>query len=651
MPSLLAFALGLGTLQTGFFRLDDAAFLLDNPALRQPDILKALAFALAKNPAGNWEPLTFMTFWLDFQIFGDSSVWMHLVNAVIHALNAHLVLLIGLQICRRHEKAEAFPIMGAVSAALLYAVHPVQVESIAWVSSRDNLLAVAGVLWGLQVWLSEERRFHREFYTTLAFGAALLSKPVAVTFPALLMLTDGLVTNRIDSFATFMKSLLRKGHYWFLSLLVIGVNLSTQSVFSQTAERSRLTEPVFALGTGFLRLLGLEGYSIWREPPPSGMNPAFFSMLFLLLALFFAAFVLRGKARWVSGAVLFYAIAISPVSGVVALREYFMADRYLVLPLAGVAVFLTVPLTRYRGLRWGVLVASVICLVFSFRLTELWKDEEKMFGELVKSSPASARAHELYGAALSRSGKLREAVAELQTSVSIRPEAGSLARLGLALYALDEKPAAARAFFYADRLVGGRSNQTLRMQLPVMAAVYHRIGDILAVGGQNEEAVRAYGRVLDIDPGYGDKAAFFNNYGLAMEQTGELSRAIELFERALSLNPVFPEALNNLGRTLFSGGRYSQAAEAYERMKGMKPDNPDVSVNLAAALLRAGEANRAAELLMRETEKHPQNDRVLYTLGQCFLALNQKVQAEKCLDRLRELSSPLASPLQSALKQ
>jgi len=589
----------LPTLKAGFI-WDDDTFLTRNPLMKAGDGLYRFWFT---TQAPDYFPVTYTPLWLEWRLWGMHAAGYHAVNLALHIAGALLLW----AVLRRLR------IPGAYAAAFIFAVHPVNVESVAWITQRKNLMAMMfyllSILCFLQSELAEEGRRclpaafllrneagrHRlpsdpmrarrvcfkVSYTLslLCFTLAMLSKGSVAMLPVILL---GIIAwqrrLRLKDFALMLP-------FFFVS----GILVLTDVWF----QKHGATE-VFR-NAGFLeRLLGAGGvvwfyltkallpinlvfiYPQWpiRVDDPRGWTP-------LLAAMALTAILWRYRAEFTRPALFawgYFCLALVPVLGFtdVQFMQYsLVADHYEQLALIGAIAFvcgglLPVFKLQVAGCRFTqIAVAAAICglAVLTWRQCQIYRDAETLYRATLDRNPDSWLAQSNLGSVLYRSGRVQESIPHYEAALRLKPDLFEAQNdLGLALTASGRLPEAMERFERAIQLH------------PDNAAVLYNAGTALAGMGRLPEAVTYYERALDLRPRF---AEAHQDLGAALTQLGRLPEAVPQYQEALRLRPDYFEAHANLGTVLAKLGRTAEARIQFEAALQLQPNNAQVRAGLA----------------------------------------------------------------------
>jgi len=544
-----------------FVSFDDQAYVYQNS-----EVLKGLSWAGIKWAVtavvdSNWHPLTILSHMADCTLYRQSAGGHHLTSILLHSASAVLLWLLLKRITGRFWPS-AF-------VAALFAWHPLNVESAAWVAERKNVLSTFFfmlTLWGYVRYV-EKPRAGRYLLALAAFALGLAAKPMLVTLPFLLLLLDYWPLRRI-SFAKnlgeqtqekpFPAPILEKLPFLILSIadcvITFLVQNQTGAVRSLTDVplESRLLNVPVAYATYVAKLFWPAKLCAFYDFPDSSPMAAAISLI-LLAMVTWAAWHLKARFRWLLVGWLWFLGALVPVIGLVQSGYHSMADRNTYLPMIGLFLIMAFTLNecwvaRPRLRAFMVILPIVflcVCLGLTGRQITFWRDSVALFTQVVAVNPASAHAHDLLGRALAGSGRQADAIAEFDAAARLNPGDGeSQYDLGLSL--IDAGKGADAESHLAAAVA----------QTPDSALLRNTHGVTLLMSGRTNEAGMEFARAAELLPAY-PKPYF--NLGKVLLAEGQLEPAITNFSMALQLQPDWPEALENLAAAYADGGNYSNA--------------------------------------------------------------------------------------------
>jgi tetratricopeptide (TPR) repeat protein len=560
----ITFAVFGQTLRYEFIDFDDNEYVYENPVVARGLTLKGIVWAFSCH-AANWHPLTWLSHMLDCQFYGLHPGGHHLTNVILHAATVIALFLV----LRRMTGA----FWRSAFVAAVFAIHPLRVESVAWVAERKDVLS--GLFFmltiGAYVRYVEECKVQsakrKVFYglTIVLFALGLMAKPMLVTLPVVLLLLDYWPLQRNESAGEL---LVEKLPLLALSAAACVATLLAQAGAIQSAEFYSL-RPRF--GNALVTCLIYLGQMVWPSglaafyPFPVKGPPAWEVALtgVLLASLLVAAWGERRKQPWLLMGWLWYLAMLLPVIGVIQVGMQAHADRYTYLPQIGIYVAVTWLAAEWRFSRvvLGSLMAGVLAvlMVCAWKQTAYWENSETLWNHTLACTTGNNVAHVNLGADLLKKGRVDEAIVHDQEALQIKPnDAQAHNNLGL-------------AFFRQGRM---------------------------------DEAVSQYQKALEIKPDY---AGAHYNLGLGFRKQGRLAQAILQYQKALEIKPEYTEAHNNLGNVLLQTGRADEAISHLQKAAQLNPGNALLIYNLGAALQQMGRVDEAIACYQKALAIDPGN--------------------------------------------
>jgi protein O-mannosyl-transferase len=503
----------LPSIHNGFTSYDDPEYVTSNSQVQSGLTWDGAVWAFGSTAAFNWHPLTWLSHMLDCQLFGLRPWGHHLTSVLLHAVNTLLLFLV--------LKRMTGALWRSLFVAAVFGLHPLRVESVAWIAERKDVLST--LFWMLTLWayarFAEQSKVQRPkskvFYglALTFFVLGLLSKPMLVTLPFVLLLLDywplerwkdksvrGLVMEKIPFF-------LAAGAESAITFLVqrhAGV-MQTHLPFV-----GRLENAVVSYGRYIGKLFW--PVDLCAPYPRPDHWPLATVLLTAALLIGISIFVI---ARWRRQSYLpvgwlWFVGTLVPVIGLVQVGDQAMADRYTYVPLIGVVLLFVWgmhELTRsWRlqaiALSAGAAAAILLCIALTRGQIGYWKDDETLFGHALTVTENNYLAHTSLGVALNRKGMLDDAINHLEEAVRLNP---------------------------------------------ALADSHYNLGNVLVKKGRLDEAIIQFQETLKLDPSSVDA---HNNLGVMLTKKGRLDDAIIQFQEVLRLNPDYPNARANLAIAL-----------------------------------------------------------------------------------------------------
>ena len=577
-----------------FVNYDDGSYVFDNANIRAGLTWHGVIWAFTHIHSQNWHPLTSISHMLDCQISGLNAGGHHLTNVLLHT--AAVILLFEFL-----RTTTAAP-WASAAAAVIFAVHPLRVESVAWIAERKDVLSGFFFMLTLLAYAkyASDRTWWRMTVVAICLSLGLMSKPMLVTTPLVLLLLDYWPLNRTESFARLV---LEKIPLFLLSAVSSIATMTAQRFAIGTTESLpltwRITNAIVSYFT-YLRQIVWPHDLIPFYPHPEGTVPLTEVIVLssLLVAVTLAVAMLRRRYPYIFVGWFWYLTTLLPVIGIVQVGLQGHADRYTYLPAIGIviAVVWTVRnLTAAWQSRSFILAPIAVAVVFalavlSYAQTKHWHDTESLWTYTLNISPDNDVAHAgLAGIQLER-GDLEIAISHYRRALELR-DGNSAAHYGLAL-ALAHQRKFDEAIAHWEK--------SLEIQ-PDNNAARNYLGTAYASIGRDREAVAQWEQTLAYDPENGD-AANNSAWLLATSQNAELrdpAKAVELAKRAANLpggsNPI---VYRTLAAALAENGQFDDAIRAAEHARELSQGNANSAVadEMARwiALFKQGRALRQA---------------------------------------------------------
>ena len=628
----------------GGYIWDDDDHLTANPAMRASNGLEMIWSSLA---VSRYYPLTLTTFWIEYQLWGLAPMPYHVVNIALHAMSGVLVYFL----LRRLRLPAAW------LAAALWVLHPVNVESVAWITEMKNTQSGVFFFAAILCFLEAERErdltepYASATWYTLAMlcgTAAMLSKVSTVVLPLALLLCAWWQRGRIGKtdaarIAPFF------GLSWFLSGLAI-VEQRGQVERKGTADWSLgIADRLIVAGKDIWFYVGKAlwpAHLVFVYPRWDVVAHSIGSWLPLVATgvVGIALWVWRRQAWARAGLVgmAFFLIALLPALGffdVYYFRYSFVADHFQYLASLGIMALAATAIARaMRWCRlWSTPAGNLICAALLVTMagltwgqTHVYHDVETLWRDTIAKNPAAWMAHYNLGKTLSDEGRIPEAIAQYEAALRLKPDyAEAHNNLGSALAQQGKLTEAAEQWEEAVRI------------RPEIAEAHYNLGFVAARAGRTEDAITQWDEVVQLKPNDADVQF---NLGILLEQAGRRDEAIEHYKQALLINPDYAEAYYNLGVAMEHSGNVPQAIGDYEHALKIKPDFVEVENSLARllatlSLADGGEPTRAVGLAQHACEQtRNRSPRYLDTLAIAYAATGRFDEAVTTAQASAELA-------------
>ena len=544
-----------------FINYDDNVYVSENPHVQSGLTGEAFSWSFTTTRAGNWHPLTWLSHILDIQLYGLSPRGHHLTSILLHIANT-ILLFLTLRWITESVWRSAF-------VAGLFALHPLHVESVAWVAERKDVLSTFFWMLTVLAYVNYARvPKSKNYLLVLAFcSLGLMAKPMLVTLPFILLLLDywplkrlqfkpvvglaesktGRATESGGDELPLGRLIVEKVPLFILAGISSVVTLWAQqrvgalSGLEAVPLKWRIANSVLSYTSYIGKMIWPRGLAVFYPHPEDSLQiwKVVLAGLFLLIV---SVVVIRLAVRFQYGLVgwLWYLITMVPVIGLVQVGEQAMADRYTYVPLIGLFIIIAWGLADFAEVNRQrrtlvVILATASLLLFtisSWKQVRLWKDSTRLFNHTLKVTANNYVAHYNLGNALALQGNLAGAMTQYNKALRIKPYHAQVHNnLGNAL-ALQGDLAGAVAHY----------RESLRIN-PNHVEAHRNLGVALDRQGKNEEAMRYYEEALKINP---DDAQSHNNMGVTLAEQGKLGEAVDHFAEAVRIDPDFAEAQRNL---------------------------------------------------------------------------------------------------------
>jgi Tfp pilus assembly protein PilF len=579
--ALATIALYNSVTRAPFLNFDDVAYVTDNPQVRAGLTWNTVVWAFHTSEASNWHPVTWLSHALDCQIFGLNPAGPHTINVLLHAANAVLLFLIL-------ESATGLAWRSLVIAAL-FALHPINVESVAWIAERKNVLSMLFFLLALAAygWYTRRPGVGRYLTVTFAFALGLMTKPQVITFPFALLLLDywplcrlarpdgvGAVLAGPTARGPSFWSLVWEKVPWFaLSAVSAVITMKVQT------EATQVKLPLWIhLGNAAIAYVKYVGKAFWPlnlapvypHPELSISVPAAALSAFALLAVTTLAVIFRQRRPLFVGWFWFLGTLV-PMIGLVQVGVQAMADRYAYIPLLGVFVIVCWGAADLIRLGHVPTAMSAVCTaailltlgIALHRQVSFWSDNLTLWTHTLEITQGNYTAEDNLATALIAQGRVEEALPHLQRARFVRPD-DPVATLNIASY--EQIHGNYRA------ALDGYARVLQFTKIPYWVAMARvNSGYAHCSLKQYDSAKQDFQAALNQQPG---NSAAYRGLGLLAQRAGDITQAIQDYERSVELQPT-PLGYLLLAQALEIGGQTEAARAAQSRAARMTRDLHD----------------------------------------------------------------------------
>jgi tetratricopeptide (TPR) repeat protein len=635
------------TVHHAFVNFDDDVYVYKNPKVAGGLNSRSIVWAFTHVHSSNWHPLTWLSHMLDCQVYGLKPGGHHFTNILLHTATVILLFLLLREMTsvRRGVEPSLPPstaLWCSAFVAAVFAIHPLRVESVAWVAERKDLLSGLFFVLTLMAYVkgnpkselaSEQPRLSGfrfrisfGFLTLLFFALALMSKPMVVTLPFVLLLLDYWPLERFPASGERQipwPLLVEK-----IPLFALSGAICLTTLFAQKEAMSSLSLPT-RIGNALVsyvvylkQMFYPANLAVFYPYPDGGVDKSKIVMaILLLLTVSIVVVVFRRTRPWLLVGWLWYLGTLVPAIGILQVGSQSQADRYTYLPQIGLYFALTWTVAdlcarrrRWRFVAGGLGVAILCALIFCARAqTAYWRNSESLWAHALDCTSGSLTAHINLGNALAESGRTDEAMVHYQKALQLRPDDVE-AHVSFG-YILIQKGKLDEALAQL---------QTALELKPNHAEAHNDLGKLFAQQGKLDDAILQFQKALESRSDYAEARY---NLGNALFQKGAMDEAIVQYEKALQTRPGYVEACFNLGNALFQSGKVDDAIARYQEALRIKPDYAKAAYNLATALIQKGKTDDAIAQFEKVLEIDPDQAEARYNLGSALLRKGKPDQA------------------------
>jgi tetratricopeptide (TPR) repeat protein len=623
-----------------FINLDDSAYVTENSHVQHGLTRDNVVWAFTNLEAGFWHPLTWLSYLLDYQTYGLRPGGFHLTNLLLHAASTILLFLA----LRRMTGA----VWRSALVAALFALHPLHVESVAWIAERKGLLSTFFFMLALWAYAGYVEKAEGQTLPAgrqglkakgwyglalLFFILGLMSKTMVVTLPVVLLLLDWWPLHRLQ-----LSSLGRR--VWeklpfFACSLVCGIltvyaekGAGALSSGAECPFGGRIANAILSYARYLLQTVWPANLAVIYPYPNTIAVWSMAGAAALLLIISAIALRMARHRPCIAVGWLWYLVTLLPVIGLIQVGIHASADRYTYIPLIGVFVSLVwgigdwLERFKYRTAIAVVLGAAALflCGLNSARQLRYWKNGVLLFSHAIEVTENNYFVRKGLGIALATKGQIDEAIRQFQEVIRLKPDdTEAHYNLGIALARKGQTEEAIRQFQEAIRLK------------PDYTKAHYNLGDALARKGQTDEAIRQFQEAIRLKP---DDAEAHNNLGTALARKGQTEEAIRQYQEAIGLKPDNAEAHYNLGNILFKKDQTDEAIRQFQEAIRLTPDYAEAHYSLGNALGRKGQIEEAIRQYQEVIRLNPEYADAHYNLGSALLT---KGQIEEAIHQFREV--------------
>ncbi|HEU6447349.1 MAG TPA: tetratricopeptide repeat protein [Verrucomicrobiae bacterium] len=570
-PRFVALLLALATLlvylpvaRNGFINYDDGDYVFENQMVQNGWTLEGFKWAFTTFHAANWHPLTWLSHMTDCKLFGLNPGPMHLVNVLIHIANSILLFWLLLFCCggngrlrtedgKRRPSSAVHPpssrfLWPAILVAALFALHPVHVESVVWIAERKDVLSTFFGLLSLFCYakfvgpakVQDPKRKIFYGWALIFFAFSLMSKPMLVTLPFVMLLLDFWPLQRFNH-STLRRLLIEKIPFFALTVVSCVITYIAQNQGAVKSLKAvplsyRLENVPVAFADYLSKIFWPEHLAVIYPMPDSFPAIALAISCAVLIFISVAAWLMRKQNPFLLTGWLWFLGTLVPVIGLVKVGDAAMADRYTYLPAIGIFIavafgaekILTLPrlndLTRFIFSAVALLILGTLTALTERQL-HFWRDDETLFRHALQVTKNNVDAHINYGVALEKQNRLDEALTQYRAAEKIAPDS---------------------------------------------VFVHNNLGDVLDDLGQRDQSIEEYRQAIALEPG---NPQLHDSLGIVFTGMGKFSDGMAEFTNAMEIAPQNPHPHFELGKSLLQQGRDAEAVGQFRETLRLGPDD------------------------------------------------------------------------------
>jgi len=614
-------------LDSDFINYDDNEYVTENIRVHKGVTFDSLTWAFTSSHSSNWHPLTWISHMIDCQLYGLNPMGHHLTSLLFHVANTLLLLLILVRMTGTLWQSSF--------AVALFALHPLHVESVAWVAERKDVLSTFFMMLAIWAYILYVKKgnIRRYLLVVLFFVLGLMSKPMLVTLPFILLLLDfwplgrfchihetrNVVTSQqTNERLGILRLLWEKVPFFALAVgssvvtFIVQERSGAVTLLEQYSIQTRIINAFVAYTEYMLNMIWPVKLVVMYPHP--GNSLLLWKGVAAGLALVIITILVIRKARkipYLAVGWLWYVVTLIPVIGIVQVGAQAMADRYTYITLIGLFIIIAwgandlLSKWLYRKICLGTLAAIIlpVLIVLTWKQVQYWENGITLFKHTVKHTSNNVVIYNNLGIAYKNSGKYKEAIEAYKQAIRINPD---------------------------------------------YAKAYSNLGVAYNESGKYKEAIEVCKKSIRINP---DSAKAHFNLGVAYGELGKYKEAIEACKQALRIDPDYATAHSNLGVAYGVLGMYKESIEEFKQAVEIDPDDLLAHNNLGYAYLSSSMHKEAIDAYKQVVRIDPDYAKAHFGLGYAYLSLNDRGSAIEQYKILKRLDSILAKELFNMIKQ
>lgn len=570
----------------GYVNYDDNEYVSENYAIQKGINAESIKWCFTAVHSNNWHPVTWLSHMIDFSIFGVNPAGHHAMNLVFHLMNVVLLFLLFYLITKKKWPS--------LFVAAVFALHTTHVESVAWIAERKDVLSaffmfLTIIFYYLYTKKENNKKWINYFLSLIFFALGLMSKPMLVTLPFILLLLDFWPLDRLKR-----KLLVFVEKVPFFILTIVSSLLTVWAQHSMGAVQSINQFSIFMrIQNAVLSILKYISKLFWPHPLvvfyPYNQYISMFSfilgLVFILLVTFY--FLRKIERKYLLVGWLWFLGTLIPVIGIVQVGTQAMADRYTYITYIGLTIIIAWSLNEFLKLNKNKeVIYSIIIISFVFFATPYtkaqasnWENPIKLFEHQLKYEIGTPLILNNLALAYNEKGQVDKAIDYYYKALEINPNYFSvLNNLGSALSSKGDIKGSIK---YYEKAISAEPNN------PLLYRIYNNLGIAAIYEDRLDDAISFFEDAMNLEPGYD---ATYNNMGVVMEKLDRLEDAIFYYRQGILINPRHSGLYNNIGLAYGKKGDIDKAIEYFERAVQVEPNNGAAIDNLRLAeQYRAGD--------------------------------------------------------------
>jgi len=602
-------------LKHDFVKYDDDKYITDNRRVQGGITWDSVVWAFTEAHFHMWHPLTTLSQMLDCQLYGLVPGRHHLTSLLLHLANTVLLFLV--------LKRMTGAVWPSAFVAAVFGLHPLQVESVAWLAERKNVLSgfFSILTIGAYVRYAERPGINRLLLVVLVFGLCIMTKPMVVTLPFVLLLLDywplgRLKPGRQPKEEDLSQSkpvglplwhlILEKVPLFALAALLSVITYSVQksggvvSALERLPLDSRIANAVISYVTYIEKMIWPSGLAVFYPHPGGNFSVVRAVVCGVLLVSLTILFIYPARRRkYLAVGWLWYVGTLVPVIGLVQVGAQARADRYMYITMIGllaiIAWLVNDAAVRWRNLKMVAAVATVVALSAAMVCTRLqlrhWQNSTTLFRHALDVTHNNVVMHNNYANLLTDAGETEEAIKHFKRSLELRPNSAEVHNNFA--NALSEVGRTAEAIVHYKKALGLD---------PKLAAAHYNLASVLAEQGHNQQAVAEYRQAVQAKPDYFEA---WNELGFSLAKGGRFEEAVECYRKAIGFEPDLIVAHGRLGLVLARLGKIDGAIKHCQIVLRARPDDIEMHFNVGVLLERKGQIAEAIKQYRRALQINP----------------------------------------------